>query len=208
MTGYSIPVIDSHISLPPTLYRLFHLPFGLQKLIPLLRNPEFARVQSLVELGCGSGMNRPHISVERYTGIDIDPAAIEYANRLYPGEFVVGDIVKTGSTVGRFGGVLLNSVFHHLSDESVRSTLKHLPSYLEEDGSVFCIDALHQPKRWSLPGILERADRGRYFRTISHWRQLFEGELEIRELREFQVRVLGQKLYDLFYLIGKPKGPR
>jgi SAM-dependent methyltransferase len=194
---------DSSFSLPPRIYDLWQRPFMNSKLQPLLQAPQFTKLKSLLELGCGSGTNRPFFPVKRYCGLDIDPAMIELAKKRNAScEFLVADITASIPDLGDFDGVLIHSVLHHLTDESVIKVGSKLSIYLKPDGKIFIADAILDSTSLSLRNLMARLDKGNHFRLREHWQSLLNNFVNVEHYEEFDLRILGIPLYRMFLAIG------
>jgi len=205
MTDFGAPV-DSSFSLSPRIYDLWQLPFMKSKLHPLTRSPQFRKLNALLELGCGSGANRPFFSVEKYCGLDIDPKMIELAKRRNSsGEFMVADITSQLDKLREFDGVLIHSVLHHLTDESVMKVGENLSNYLNPEGRIFIADAILDRSNLSLRNLMARLDNGSYFRLREHWQSLLTKFVNIEHYEEFDLRILGIPLYRMFLAIGSAR---
>jgi ubiquinone/menaquinone biosynthesis C-methylase UbiE len=80
--------------------------------------PAGARV---VDLGCGSGVFTEVLQRRGYccTGVDLSPKMIAIARNKFPKiEFIEGDVEQLQFSDGRFDGVLLSGLIHHLPNPS------------------------------------------------------------------------------------------
>ena len=76
---------------------------------------------------------------------------------------------RRGSRRGTYDFVLVNSLLHHLDDDSVSSLLADLRRYVSSDGHIHVID-LELPERRGIPRALALGDRGDYPRSLQSWR--------------------------------------
>jgi SAM-dependent methyltransferase len=106
------------------------------------------RVQSVLDLGCGSGWLSIYLARQGFTvtGLDIAEHAIHLA-RMWADqeeleiEFDIGDIAEMEYAMGSFEAVVANSIFEHLTYELARHTVKRLKSLLLPGGSfIGCFD--------------------------------------------------------------------
>ena len=75
----------------------------------------------IADLGCGSGIFTELLRRRGYamTGLDISPKLVALGRRRYPGlDLIEGDVEALPFPDGRFDGVLLNGIVHHLPDPS------------------------------------------------------------------------------------------
>jgi SAM-dependent methyltransferase len=121
----------------------------------------------LLDVGCGPGTNTALFDGWDYHGVDLNPKYIETARSRFPDRrFDVGDATKLGVD-GKFDVVLINSLMHHIDDAGCRSLLSGLAALLADD-------------------------RGEYFRSLDHWKDLFStGDLKIREEEFYTMRLAG-----------------
>src|SRR5262245_6399808 len=108
----------------PRVYLAWQRPFVASKLGPVWRHNDRASIRRVLDVGCGPGTNSAEFAGLDYLGVDINPAYIAHARRTSGGTFAVAD-VQSESIPGRgtYDFVLVNSLLHHLDDESVSSLL-------------------------------------------------------------------------------------
>jgi SAM-dependent methyltransferase len=108
--------------------------------------------QSLLDIGCGTLRGGRHfiryLNPGLYTGIDLSPAAIEYAHKLIRDEGLEGKkpelVVSTEKNLKfeRFAGrtfdcILAQSVFTHLMPEHIAECFEHVGSVMRPDSRFF-----------------------------------------------------------------------
>ncbi len=84
--------------------------------------------QKVIDLACGTGELRRHITPISYLGVDINSAYIKYAKqniKFKNTTFKVGDITKY-KIVNLKDTVFFISAMHHLSDEQIKILFKNL----------------------------------------------------------------------------------
>jgi SAM-dependent methyltransferase len=180
----------------PLVYRAWQAPFVRKKIKPLQRRLDPTQPGRLLDIGCGPGTNAFLFPGESYVGVDLNPSYIRYARRKFPGRFEVWDVTTPGPNLGKFDTVLINSVFHHLSDLETAHVLGSLADHVNSDGRVFIID-LVLPRSRGLPRLLANLDRGYYPRQVDHWLRLFGEHLTITHTESFSVKLLGIPLWKL-----------
>src|SRR5260370_6319198 len=95
-------------------YRLWQAPFAEDKFRPVLASNDMREVQRVLDVGCGPGTNAHHFADASYTGIDLNPAYIEYARQHHQGNFVTADATTYRvDPVQHFDFILVNSFLHH-----------------------------------------------------------------------------------------------
>lgn len=186
-----------------TAYRLWQAPFAEKKLAPLLRRPDLARAKRVLDVGCGPGTNTRHFAHAEYLGIDMNPGYIKHARRRSKREFLVADVTAYSAPPGdRFDFVFVNSLLHHLDDESTRRVLASLSLLLSPDGRVHVLD-LVLPDRHGIARTLALSDRGHYPRNVESWRNLFSEHFDPILLEPYPVGAFGTTLWNMVYFQGK-----
>src|SRR5262245_14044515 len=90
---------------------------------------------SILDVGCGFGDRLRLMTEQGYTsvaGVDIDPYAVAQAN---DSRITVGDVLDTKQSSQSFDAVLVENVFHHISD--YEGALAELARILKNNG-VLC----------------------------------------------------------------------
>jgi SAM-dependent methyltransferase len=185
-------------------YRLLQAPFAEDKLAPLWRHVDAAKVRRVFDVGCGPGTNAAHFSSADYVGIDLNPGYIESARRRFRGTFEVVDVVKDPLPARENDLVLVNSLMHHLDDGAVSALLRKLRATLAPDGRLHVLD-LVLPDERGIARTLARLDRGDFARPVAEWRRLLGAEYDEVVFERYPLRFLGATLWNMFYFQGKPR---
>ena len=194
-------MIDQILS-HPAVYRAWQAPFVRQKLAPFLANSSIGPDSRVIDVGCGPGTNATAFAPRGYVGADLSPEYIASARDRYPEhQFEVWDITKPAPNLGSFNVALINSVFHHLSDEETVAVLGALPGLLRSGAEIHIIDLVLPPDR-SVARILARLDRGNFPRPIEHWRSLFGGLIDVKIMERFVVGLFGSRMWEMVYVKG------
>jgi SAM-dependent methyltransferase len=129
----------------------------------------------VLDLGCGTGLFKKHVPDCEYTGIDNNPAYIDYARKRLQGLFILGDIFDLqGHVAGRiFDFAVINGVLHHLEDALLVRLLATLPRLLAPAGKIVIVDHLWSPDLNPVNTFLVEHDRGAFSRSESAYRELF-----------------------------------
>jgi SAM-dependent methyltransferase len=182
------------------VYRAWQRPFAERKLAPMLKRGDIARARRVLDVGCGPGTNVPHFIHADYVGIDVNPQYIASASRRFAGRFIVAD-VRDYSTAneGLFDFVFVNSLLHHLDTAAVRQLLLHLSTLLTADGHVHILDLVLPPQRWSIAGVLARADRGDFPRPLVEWWELFAEAFNIVEFEPYSLGAGQLTMWNMVY---------
>ena len=141
----------------------------------------------ILDLGSGRSPLLRHLSPERYVGLDLHPADLDYARRRYerPGyEFVEADFLE--APLDRWRGadvVTASAVFHHLSDEQVRALIGRIEDQVQPARMVFTDGVAIGP----LKGALVKLDEGEPSRPREALYDLFRPRFEVNETWSYVV---------------------
>src|SRR5579862_1232076 len=187
----------------PGVYLAWQRPFVASKLEPVWRHNDRSAIRRVLDVGCGPGTNSAEFAGADYLGIDINPAYIAHARRKHPGSFEVAD-VRSDAIPGRgtYDFVLVNSLLHHLDDESVSTLLADVRRYVSADGHVHVID-LELPERRGIPRTLALRDRGDSPRSLPSWRALLTLHFQEVVFEPFAVPSRGPTLWRMVYFKGR-----
>jgi trans-aconitate methyltransferase len=195
-------VAMTHLMDHPLVYRVWQAPFAEQKLAPFLKQIGSRRPRRVLDVGCGPGTNARHFRNCEYLGVDINPSYIESATRRYGPRFRVADVTDRDFTgEGEWDCILVNSLMHHLTDDSMDEMLRRFPGLLSREGTVHVLD-LVMPDRASVARWLARHDRGRYPRSLPRWKELLTRHLRLSSLEEYEVGAGGVTLWKMLYFTG------
>ena len=188
-----------------TAYRLWQAPFEDAKIAPALHHNNFNRIQRVLDVGCGPGTNCRYFEKSDYTGFDINPSYIRYAQKKYKRNFVVQDVCSFEAAEGdRFDFILLNSLLHHLSDDETHRILGQLGKLVSQGGFVHIVD-LVLPDRSGIPRWLAKSDRGDFPRPLAAWEEIFTTYFGTAVFEPYPVKLFGIDLWNLVYFKGEPK---
>lgn len=187
------------------VYNIWQRPFNRQKVYPLIEMSSHWEGRTVVDLGCGPGINAALFSDAReYFGYDLNPQFIESARKNFPTRtFHQQDVTQSIPNAPRADVVFASSLMHHLSDEQVHRFLGNLRSLCTAHTTIFLIDLLLPSNPYSLAYCLARLDRGYYPRAEEHWIRLASCHLEIETWSQFPVCQMGLVFWNLFFLKGK-----
>jgi len=142
-----------------------------------------AKGDLVLDVGCGFGELSSRLEQTNYTGIDISPKYIKYANQKYGnfGRFICGDITKDSEIehLGQFDIVTIIGVLHHLSDNDCRTLLSSVKRRLTSTGRLVTLDGVFTQDQSIIARLLLRTDRGRFVRTEEHYRKLLSEQFDI-----------------------------
>lgn len=161
------------------------------------------RARSVLDVGCGPGTNAVAFqSAERYVGVDLNPAYIEYATERYSGEFRVVDVRKGLGSDEKFDLVLMNSLMHHLDDEGATSLLRSVGSVLAPDGEIHVLDLVRS--EGGLTRMMARADRGDHPRSPEEWESLVEPWMTMRASSIYDLGFGPIAIWRMIYMVLRP----
>ena len=187
------------------VYSLWQAPFVGDKLAPVFAHNDLAQVHRVLDVGCGPGTNTDLFRDADYLGVDINPDYIKSAQRKHKRPFVVADVTAyEDHAAGKFDFILINSFLHHVDDADVSKVLSRTAGWLTPDGHIHVIEVVSPGDR-SIAQLLASWDRGRYTRSLGHWRSLLERHLEIAVFETFFLTLMGTKLWNMVYCKGRGK---
>ena len=185
------------------VYRAWQAPFAERKFAPIRRLNDLSRVRRVLDVGCGPGTNTHWFASADYVGIDVNPAYIADARRRTGRTFIVADVTTyVVDPSERFDFIFLNSLLHHIDEESVRRLLAHLATLLTDDGHVHILD-LVRPDPPTIARFLADWDRGDHPRPLAEWTSLFTQAFEPVCLEPYPLDGLGVTLWNMVYFKGR-----
>src|SRR5258708_21802163 len=189
----------------PFVFNFSQLLFSGQKFARILGHNDLKQVRAVLDVGCGPGTNAPRFAHAKYLGIDINDRYIQLARNRYQRDFLVADVTTSQSIpAGSYDFILLNSFLHHIDTPSTLRILSSLNNFLTPDGHVHSIE-LVLPEAPGISGWFAEHDRGKFPRTLSTWRDLFEDKLQTVIFEPFPIRHFGVTIMDLVYFKGRKK---
>jgi SAM-dependent methyltransferase len=188
------------------VYRLWQAPFAEAKFAPVRRHNDIGQARRVLDVGCGPGTNTRYFAHAEYLGLDINPAYVEHARRLYGRSFIVADATTyTVPAEQRYDWILLNSFLHHVETGDVRRILSHLATLLTPDGHIHILD-LVLPAGPSAARLLARWDRGKYARPLAEWRGLFTESFVPVVFESYPLGAGSLVLWNMVYFKGRARG--
>ncbi len=186
-------------------YRLWQAPFAENKFAPILAHNDLRQVRRVLDVGCGPGTNARHFAHAHYTGIDCNPAYIDYARRRHKGEFLVADATTYRvPSEQRFDFILVNSFLHHIDPANSRNILSHLSTLLTDDGHVHILD-LVLARETSIARWLTLHDRGDFPRPLDELLEIVNQTLQPVLVQPYNLRIYRLKLWNMVYLKCRTK---
>lgn len=175
--------------------------FVVKRLINL--NIEANKVESVLDIGCGTGTQAPLFSKTKYLGFDVDKNVITYAKRIHPGyKFIIANATNF-DLKKKFGLLVVVGVLHHMSDTEMATSLKNMKKHLKTTGKILFIEAIPPLFRWNIVGmILRYFDKGSYIRKTKNYARFIEKEFAIISQKNIYAG-----LFDYAFIIACQKGP-
>jgi SAM-dependent methyltransferase len=133
--------------------------------------------RKVLDVGCGPGNYSGLFSNAQYTGFDLDPNYIAYANLTFKkpnASFLVGNAVTPPLFSEKFDFIFSVGLYHHISDEGTIQSLKALQGMIAEGGSLFIVDAVFPNNLNVLGYVLRKLDRGKHVRSFRAYKELIE----------------------------------
>ena len=127
----------------------------------------------VLDIGCGVGVHKAMLEPGVYTGIDINPAYIDYASRRHGSGFLVMDANAIEFPSHSFEAALSVATCHHLSDDVIRSMVKEVMRVMTPEGKLHIVDpVLPVNPQAKMKTRIFLSDRGQFQRTFSQMRAL------------------------------------
>lgn len=185
------------------VYRLWQAPFAERKFAPFLTHVDVTLLRRVLDVGCGPGTNACYFLQCDYLGVDSNLAYIRDAERRFGPRFRVADVttMRIESDHG-FDAIIVNSLLHHLPDDTVDRLLAHLVTLLSDDGAVHIFD-LVLPDRLTVSRLLARLDRGGFPRPLDRWREIFRQHFATSVFESYPLGVGGITLWNMVYFQGR-----
>jgi cyclopropane fatty-acyl-phospholipid synthase-like methyltransferase len=142
---------------------------------------------SMLDLGSGRSPLLRHLTPERYVGLDLHAADLEYARRRFerPGyEFVQADFMAAPLKEWRGADVVTASaVFHHLTDTEVTTLIERISEQVQPGRMVFTDGVAIGP----LKRALVKLDEGEPSRQPEELYGLFGPDFEVTQTWSYVV---------------------
>ena len=132
----------------------------------------------VLDVGCGPASLFPYMPKVDYTGMDLNPKHIAYANAAYgeQGRFLVGDAsTDLQEEEGTFDLVIASALLHHLDDDRARDMLDRLCRLLKLGGRIVTFDNVWLEKQNPVAWSLNKLDSGLNVRFEAGYRDLVAG---------------------------------
>ena len=165
----------------PAIYQLYQEAGGffgarVTAIRDYLTIPEGARI---IDIGCGPGHIVKYLPKGvRYTGLDIDQPSIAYARKHFGdrGEFDTRFFdAQAAAEMGPADLVMMNGVMHHIGDDDLTETLRHVHAALKPGGVLFTLDGCYVPGQSGIAKWLLDNDRGEHVRKPDEYTALLSG---------------------------------
>lgn len=138
--------------------------------------------ESILDLGCGTGILAPLFPKKYYIGIDIDPSLIETARKRNKDYNFLVDDVTTVNLNKKFNYILVCGVIHHMKDIDTINFINKIKSHIDNNGKILIIEAIPPIFNWNLLGHLNRKmDKGAYIRKLQDYKKFFIKDFMILE---------------------------
>ena len=154
----------------PIFWDYVQLVFGAMRFKKELYLSKLQRPGKLLDFGCANGHIAEIFSAFDYHGIDIDPIAIEAAERRFHDRpnmhFIAADLCTRPFPPDEFEHILFACTIHHLDDETLRRLLEELHYCIKPSGVIHLFDLVRQENDGWSQKLMRRLDQGRYTRTL------------------------------------------
>lgn len=123
--------------------------------------------ERILDIGCGPAYYLAEMPRIDYHGFDTDAAYIAHARARFGdrGTFYCETFTaEHARRLGKFDGVLMMGLLHHLDDEACRTVLALVASVLKPEGRAIALDTTVHDAQNPLEHLLAVKDRGEYVR--------------------------------------------
>lgn len=182
------------MELSPRLYHYFVRPRLFSKIyIDNVISQSFAlKDKTILDFGSGTGSGSFMSDPDRYLGVDIDPARVHYARRLYPGyRFDILEDNRLPVDDNYIDCILIVAVLHHISDEGLPGYLQEFHRVLKPHGKILVLEPCYCDKSRLNNRFMTFFDQGRFIRFADEYLDLFNRQM-------FRTKII-QRFKKLFY---------
>jgi ubiquinone/menaquinone biosynthesis C-methylase UbiE len=168
------------------LRKLAELNFAKQKKL-IKNNLEIIPGKKILDIGCGTGEFAGLFKNLDYTGIDIDPAYIDYAKKHYPGSFQIMDATQLDFPDETFDRLLIMATLHHLDNEQMAQVLAEAKRVLKNDGRAIIMEHAHIAalEDWSAR-FFQKFDKGDFIREPADYQEAIQKYFKILKQENFK----------------------
>lgn len=172
-------------------------PFTVSRIRELaIRNVPNTSEFAILDIGCGVGYYRGVFNRTAYTGIDVNPAYIEFAQRAHrDADFRVMSAERLDFPDKQFNAVLSTGMTHHLSDDVLIAMVRESRRVTKQQGMLHIVDAiLPVSRRARLKRWFFLQDRGGHQRSLADMTSILSANATLA-----RVEVLTGPLHDVAY---------
>lgn len=112
----------------------------IDEFLGLLRQDKTAERKTILDLGCGPGVNAAYMHLKNFhvVGIDLSKKMIAHARKNHPQiEFLLGDMTELSFSPDSFDGILASYSLIHLPKETTSAVLAKLYEILKPGGITY-----------------------------------------------------------------------
>lgn len=142
--------------------------------------------EKILDIGCGTGDHSIFFQNADYVGIDIEEKYIDYAQKKYKGEFLVGDATSLHFSDNVFDKIIIVAVLHHLNDADAKLVLKETKRVLKPGGRMLVMEDIQSEENGFLTRLVHRLDKGENIRRPEEYKALIQKNFAIE--KDFQVQ--------------------
>jgi SAM-dependent methyltransferase len=170
-----------HVLERPALYQAYQELGGFfgARVIAIRDYLELRPGARVIDIGCGPGYILRHLPADiDYIGLDIDAPSIAFARARFGtrARFEARHFdAATARELGPADVVMMNGVMHHIGDDDLAATLRHVRDVLAPGGVLFTLDGCYAAGQGRLEKWLLDNDRGLHVRNAEEYRRLLEG---------------------------------
>lgn len=147
----------------------------------------------ILDFACSTGNASAVFSGYDYTGLDIDPRVIRFAQhkfRNHPNmKFICQNVLDFEDHEG-FDYVICGSAGHHIPNHELVPILRKLSELLRQGGVIGVFDPIRTGKEGPVLRFLMRIDQGKYHKTREEYLALF-AECHLRVITQDVAKVRG-----------------